>query len=241
MVLLHRLGGQASYTTDTFPPQLCLQPVTTWSYPPVPYPPISQDTPPTLTEGIATDKIATTAVSPGDSNIEPAGTAHSAREPTVPQATPVTIRTSALKTPFKTPRRLIPPPALTSPSAAPSSPTPTEAAPSPVAQQKSPPPAPRCARGHKAPLIKPPPFVSPALKLKRRASSCRTTSPAVQLSALEKKVRLLRQARKYRLATLLGNKNGDGNLEALCDKWKEAGRSVTCAHVPWKSHKLHTA
>lgn len=49
-------------------------------------------------------------------------------------------------------------------------------------------------------------------------------SLAVEHSRLERKVQLLRDARKYQLATELDQPDGDGQLEKLCERWKHAGR-----------------
>ncbi|GAA5969627.1 hypothetical protein JCM11641_008184 [Rhodosporidiobolus odoratus] len=68
------------------------------------------------------------------------------------------------------------------------------------------------------------PFKSPA-----RSSSAPSTSPpavsaAVEISQLERRVAQLRQARRYQLATERGEKDGEEELERLCEKWKEAGK-----------------
>ncbi|KAK4693491.1 hypothetical protein P7C70_g8914, partial [Phenoliferia sp. Uapishka_3] len=59
-----------------------------------------------------------------------------------------------------------------------------------------------------------------------------TTSLAVQLTMLERKVQVLRLAKKYHEADQLGGEEGRSELEALCERWKEAG--IAAATALWE-------
>lgn len=47
---------------------------------------------------------------------------------------------------------------------------------------------------------------------------------AVEVSRLERRVQVLRQARKYQVEDEEGGRNGEVELRRVCDEWKEYGR-----------------
>ncbi|KAL8279148.1 hypothetical protein RQP46_008404 [Phenoliferia psychrophenolica] len=64
------------------------------------------------------------------------------------------------------------------------------------------------------------------------ATRTTTTSLAVEITNLERKVQMLRQARKYQIADELGGDLGQSELEALGEKWREAG--IAAASALWE-------
>ncbi|BGP26475.1 hypothetical protein JCM10295v2_005428 [Rhodotorula toruloides] len=79
------------------------------------------------------------------------------------------------------------------------------------------------------------PSALPARRLARTAVPFKTPtkstpviserSTAAEIAQLERRIAHLRQARRYQLATERGDRDGDGELERLCDKWKDAGNN----------------
>ncbi|GAA5832775.1 hypothetical protein JCM11251_005758 [Rhodosporidiobolus azoricus] len=169
------------------------------AYPPVPYPSVSS--------------AASPLPSQPSAHLPERMTREDKQPTSTAPATPATKRT--FRSPFKSP--LVPRQAIPS-STASSAPTSTKPAPSLTNEvPASLPVTPIKARA--CPAV---PFKSPALSSSTAASP--SSSIAFEISQIERRLHHLRQARRYQQATQRGDKDGDEELERLCEKWKEAGK-----------------
>lgn len=182
-------------------------PVLLMSYPPIPYPSIEKPAPAVPARRARGDEE--TGVLPSSNQVRSLSLSRSlspirSLQAPIPE-TPTAKRSRKFITPFKPPR-----------SAPPSSPLPL-----PPPRLRPPPLS--------SPLPHPPPKALKRLLFKPPALLSSTApraapTPAVELTRLERRVQVLRQARRYQRADLEGGKDGESELVGLCERWKEAGR-----------------
>ena len=132
-------------------------------------------------------------------------------------STPTPARIPPFKTPFKRPRTtrtlsLTPPPS--SLTASPLDPSLTPA-----------PRRPRPRTAFKVPFSTRTATSAPTSSSPTRPSSSRVRV-AAEITTLNRRVHLLRQAHAYEFSQLMGERQGESELERLCEKWGEAGRYV---------------
>ncbi|BGP02162.1 hypothetical protein RTG_02374 [Rhodotorula toruloides ATCC 204091] len=172
------------------------------AYPPVPYPPLQ-----VIQESETGRPASNAAADEGNkrANESSENASQAKRRPlfSSPFKTPSTVSTSQVPaTPRRTKVQDLASGSQTSPESTETSPT----TPSAV-------PARRFARTTV-------PFKTPT----KSTPAASERSTAAEIAQLERRIAHLRQARRYQLATERGDRDGDGELERLCDKWKDAGK-----------------